>query len=359
MDDVARIVLGVGEHDVAEEVMHFLDRSGNARVVATASDDRQLAAAVRQEEPDAVIASPHLVTWPRVSGVSLLALDSRESVAGLRAAMRAGAEGYFVWPSDRDALAAAATGTMRGPREDARTRGRVVAVYPARGGAGGTFVATHLAAALARRDCRCIVVDLDRTFAELTTALGVSTDEPVRTVADLVPLGDDVSPEHLDGALWPHPEGFRALFAPAIEEASVVGVDAYRAVLDTTSKGADVAVLHLPRALDDVSRMALSEVDRVLIVLTLDVMSFRNGKRALSLLRDLGVEERCDFVVNRAARAEIVPNDVRRAFGKPPVAVIRADRRVAPAQDRGRLMPARSRAVRSIDKLASTVLEVG
>jgi len=35
MDEVARVVLALEEHDVAEEVMHFLDRSGKARVVAT------------------------------------------------------------------------------------------------------------------------------------------------------------------------------------------------------------------------------------------------------------------------------------------------------------------------------------
>ncbi|MGZ4132750.1 MAG: hypothetical protein ACXVWF_06865 [Actinomycetota bacterium] len=47
MDGVARVVLGLEEPEVAEEVLHFLDRSGRARVVAAASDDRQLTEAVR------------------------------------------------------------------------------------------------------------------------------------------------------------------------------------------------------------------------------------------------------------------------------------------------------------------------
>ena len=47
MQEVARVVLALEEHDVIEEVMHFLDRSGTARVVATADDDRQLVEAVR------------------------------------------------------------------------------------------------------------------------------------------------------------------------------------------------------------------------------------------------------------------------------------------------------------------------
>ena len=61
MDQVARIVLALEAPEVAEEVMHFLDRSGRARVVATAGDDRQLAEAIRQLEPDAVVAEPAML----------------------------------------------------------------------------------------------------------------------------------------------------------------------------------------------------------------------------------------------------------------------------------------------------------
>jgi hypothetical protein len=95
----------------------------------------------------------------------------------------------------------------------------------------------------------------------------------------------------------------------------------------------------------------------MLMVLSLDVFSFRGARRALPLLKDLGLEDRCDFVVNRARRSEIVPNDVRRVFGRTPLSVIAADRMVGRMQDRGRLLPARGRAARAIDKLAVTLME--
>jgi enamine deaminase RidA (YjgF/YER057c/UK114 family) len=81
MENVARVVLAVDEHEVAEEVMHFLDRTGGAHVVATAVDERQLVEAVRQLDPDAVVASPSLLrrgTPP--GGRPVLAVDTRESV---------------------------------------------------------------------------------------------------------------------------------------------------------------------------------------------------------------------------------------------------------------------------------------
>src|SRR5438034_4298673 len=73
MDDVARVILAIGSQEVAEEVLHLLDRSGRARVVATAADDRQLAEAVRQLEPDAVVAEPAIAA----AGVGSAALLAR------------------------------------------------------------------------------------------------------------------------------------------------------------------------------------------------------------------------------------------------------------------------------------------
>src|SRR5688572_355647 len=102
MDDVARVVLALEATQVAEEVLHYLDRSGLARVVATATDDRQLVEAVRQTEPDLVVAQPSLASAAR--GSNVLALDGRETVGSLRAALEAGARGYFVWPVDRERL---------------------------------------------------------------------------------------------------------------------------------------------------------------------------------------------------------------------------------------------------------------
>ena len=114
MENVARIVLAMEQHDIAEEVMHFLDRSGHSRVVATAADDRQLLEAVHQLEPDAVVGQSSLVV-DAILTRPFLAVDTRESVGALRAAIRAGADGFFVWPVDREALSTAAGATRAGP----------------------------------------------------------------------------------------------------------------------------------------------------------------------------------------------------------------------------------------------------
>jgi Flp pilus assembly CpaE family ATPase len=128
-------------------------------------------------------------------------------------------------------------------------------------------------------------------------------------------------------------------------------------IVDAAATGCDVVVTHLPRSLDVSTRACLAAADRVLEVLSLDVLSFRAATRAREAFSPLALEGRVGFVVNRAARNEITPGDVRRVFGVDPLVVLPRDGAVARAQDHGRLLPARGRMARLFDRLATRVLE--
>jgi Flp pilus assembly CpaE family ATPase len=355
MDEVARVVLALEDHDVAEEVMHFLDRSGRARVVATATDPGQLTAAVRQLEPDAVLAQPSLLAPGSVNGSSLIAVDTRESVASLRAAIRAGAHGFYVWPSEREQIAGAAARTRVSVHAAGR-RGRVVGVWSPRGGAGTTFVATHLAAAFARKEIGCLLLDADLSFGDVAPALGVPPDPKVAGLAELLSLGEESNHGHVRDATYEHPEGFGVLLAPGQAHSSV-DRRALERVMDLAATCSDHLVVHMPRALDEGTLAIAHDCDRLLVVLSLDVLGFRAGSRAMSSL-DLE-QDRISFVVNRAARGEVTPSDVQKVFGTEPIAVIPRENAVPRAQDRGILMPPRSRIGRTFDRLATRLAEEG
>jgi Flp pilus assembly CpaE family ATPase len=357
VDQVARVVLALEAPEVAEEVMHFLDRSGRARVVATAGDDRQLAEAVRQLEPDATVAAPTILGGRTGTGV-LLALDTRESVMSLRAAIAAGASGYFLWPKEREDLLEAAAAAARRSRETAR-RGTVVAVHGGRGGVGVTFVATHLAAAFARRGS-AILIDADPVFGDVAQALGAPAGddaEHVHTFADAASLGEDLGPEQLKGALWRHASEIDVLLPPSPEEAARLGPEELHLVTEAAARVADAVVVHLPRAFGPMTLAGSETADLLLEILTLDVVSFRATSRAIEAFSPLHLEGRFAFVVNRAARSEITPGDVRRVFGEPALAVLPLDRAVRSSQERGRLLPARGRMARRFDRLADALAE--
>lgn len=355
MDQVARVVLALEAPEVIEEVMHFLDRSGRARVVATAGDDRQLSEAVRQLAPEVVVAEPSLLHTRPPTGV-VLALDTRESVASLRAAIRAGASGYFVWPAEREELVGATAAALREARRSAG-RATVIAVHGGRGGVGVTFVATHLAAALARRGS-AILLDLDPVFADVAHALdapAADDDQPRHTFADAVALGDDLGPEQLGTALWEHASGVRLFLPAAPEEAVALGAHDLEPVVEASCAAVDAVVLHLPRGLDPITSTFAARADRLVEVLGLDVGSFRGASRALEALAPLHLEDRIGLVVNNAARSEVTVGDVDRVFGRPAVAVFPSDRSVRAAGERGRLVPPRSRMARRFDRLADLV----
>ena len=96
MQEAATIVLGLDPPELVEEVMDFLDRTGRARVVGTASTAHDLARTVRDRQPNAVVGQPALVSQAgSLNGSAYLALATAESVAVLREALHAGAKGFW------------------------------------------------------------------------------------------------------------------------------------------------------------------------------------------------------------------------------------------------------------------------
>jgi Flp pilus assembly CpaE family ATPase len=353
VDDVARVVLAVETPEVAEEVLHFLDRSGRARVVATAADDRQLSEAARQCEPDAVVAEPVLMSGGFEGAVPLLALATRETVGALRAAVRAGAKGFYVWPGERDGLLEAVAGCGAARRVPER-RATVVAVHAGRGAAGCTFLATHLAEAFRRSGRSCVLIDADLTYGDIGAALGAE-GEDIRTLSNLVPVADELAWSHVEDVLT---QG--AVLAPPVGalDDRVAG-SLLRGVVQVAASASEVVVLGLPRELGDLTRWCLAEADRIVEVLTLDVMAFRAARRLHEALEPLALDDRRAIVVNRTARGELTVVDVRRAFGVDPLGVVPADPGVPRAQDRGRLLAPRGRTWRTVERLAAGLMAPG
>lgn len=348
------VVLGVGEESLQEEVLHFLDRTPRLRVVGAAADGATLARRVEEARPDAAVVSPDVLrSAPDLDGAALFVVAERETTEALRAAIRASASGFFLWPEEREALVADAGRARRVPSPDGSATARVVAILGARGGAGATFVATHLAALCATEGATVVLVDADPFFSDVGAALGVTNG--ASTMTDLSPVADELAWEHLDRVLYQHPRGFRVLLAPSDGAEAALPTDRLRDVVDALRSRVDVVVLHLPRSVE-IAVPAIEAADELLLLVTLDVLAFRDARRLISLLEARGLERRCGIVVNRASPSEVIPEDVERVFGLPPLAVIPIDRAVPRAQNRGELLAGAGPAVRRLQALAAHVL---
>jgi Flp pilus assembly CpaE family ATPase len=354
------VVLGVADPALQEEVLHFLDRRPEVRVLATTTEGSDLGRELRIRKPTSLVVSPEvLVTAPDLDGAQVLVVTQRETTESLRAALRSGARGFYVWPEERDGLALGVERT-RPPRAPMRrSSAPVIAVLGPRGGAGCTFLATNLAAALSDRGAEVVLADLDLSYGEVATALAVPDEPPAPTITDLIPVLSELDDDHLDRVLYAHPRGFRSLLAPAEPPAPrTLSTDAMARLVRALRGRSDVLILHLPRAFDGPVAGALAEADRVLLVITLDVLALKAARRALARLEPLGIRDACRLVINRASRGEIVPKDAADALGVPVVSVIRGDRNVERAQNRGELVAGRSGpAARGVGALARALME--
>lgn len=358
-----RVVVGIEDVAFHQEVQDFLGRDSRFEIVAAAVDAVRLKEITAERHPDVTVTCPVVARELRGSGAQevtdpLVVVAEEMTVPVLRTAIDAGAHAVFAWPDEREELLTSlASVRSRKPNQDAG-RGRVVAVHGARGGAGATFVATNLAASFAGQGLRTTLVDLDVNFSDVSAALGFGADDGVRTVMDLVPVMDELSPEHLEDAMFQHPRGFSVLLAPPEgADLEVVPPGLYRGAIALLAGVNDVMVLHSPRAVDRVARAGFGLADRALLVTTLDLFSLYGAKRTMALLGPEVPQARWRVVLNKPTKSALNESDVERVLGLRPQVTIRFDPRVRRAQERGELLPERAGGIgKDVRRLAALLM---
>lgn len=259
--------------------------------------------------------------------------------AGLMSlAVAAGARGFLMKPyppEDLFALIREASDTIARARGEVQSaRGKLVAVYAPKGGAGGTTVAVNLAIALASRTRRVGLVDLDLQFGDVGVHLNLSG---ANSIAELL-AHPSIGPELVAETFLAHSSGIRVLLAPD-DLAIVEGIEPAQVThaLDQLRAHFDVLVCDLWSMYEQLTREVLRAADQVVLVTTPDLPSLRDLQRTLVAARASRLDERSLIVVNRAAgKAGFALADVSRALERPVALAIPSDGvRVAEATNRG------------------------
>lgn len=252
-------------------------------------------------------------------------VDARD-LSGLNAAVRR-------WQSVAVAIRERAAGPVidfRGPR------GRVVTVFSAKGGCGKTTLATNLAAALADRGRREVcLVDLDLAFGDVAIALHLF---PAHTIADAVPLGDNLDFTAVQSLLTPHSPGLTTLVAPVDPgSAEAIPASLVSRILDVLREHFDHVVVDTPPAFDDQVLAAFDVSDVVALIATLDIPALKNLKLTLETLELLNYpRERWRVVLNRAdSKVGLAIGEVEKTLRTPISVQIPSSRDVPAAINRG------------------------
>ncbi|MCD6680254.1 MAG: AAA family ATPase [Burkholderiaceae bacterium] len=266
-------------------------------------------------DPDLSLIEAALASQPRTT----LILSCNESSSDfLLRAMRAGIREIVLPNSPADALAKAVERQFErhaaalGPARKART----IAFLSAKGGGGATFLATNLGFALASRERRVALFDLNLQFGD--AALFVSEQKTTRSVADVAREIDRIDPAFLEANML-HPQpGYFVLPAPDTPERAVdVRPETIERMLGVARGRYDFVLLDVGRVLDRVTVRALDEADVIYVVIQSTLPYLHNAKRLIGVLTGLGYDRsKVKVMLNRYVKGdEIGVGEIEKTLG--------------------------------------------
>ncbi len=178
-------------------------------------------------------------------------------------------------------------------------RARIVAVTSGKGGVGKTFMSANLAAALARRGERVLVLDADLGLANLDVVLNLF---PKTTLHDVF-----TGKSTLDAALLPAPGGFDVLLAGSgLVEYSRLTPEVRDQLLEVIEKVApryDRILLDTGAGISDVVLYTVSLADDVLVVATPEPTSLTDAYATIKVLASQQQRRLIYLVVNQVNRS--------------------------------------------------------
>ncbi|MEO8279707.1 MAG: MinD/ParA family protein [Ideonella sp.] len=177
-------------------------------------------------------------------------------------------------------------------------RAKISAVTSGKGGVGKTFMSANLAAALARRGERVLVLDADLGMANLDVVLNLF---PKVTLHDVF-----TGKCSLEEALLPTPGGFDALLAGSglVEYSRLTAEvrDKLLEVLRTVSPRYDRILLDTGAGISDVVLYTASLADEVIIVATPEPTSLTDAYATIKVLAAQQRRRLIKLVVNQVTR---------------------------------------------------------
>jgi pilus assembly protein CpaE len=341
------VLLGIVDSTLAGQAADLMAEDGDLAVVGTARDAGGVMSTLASEVIDVVVLHEDIGPLPimdlarevgqRYPQVSIVLVVRERTAEILRSALQAGARDVLAIPlsfEELQGVKAAGAWTQqlrdRARGEAASTMslgigGQMVAVSGAKGGAGCSTVALHLAlsATTGGRGRSVCLVDFDLQSGDIGILLDLSHR---RSVFDLLDVAHELSPRVLEDALYVHQSGLRVLLAPeAGEQEEDVTAPAARRILGALKSNFDIVIVDVGSVVTEANAVAIDMADRVLMVATPDVPSLRAANRLLEMWNRLEVRSpkankgsEVLIVLNRAHRdSDVQPDLVRKVVEAP------------------------------------------
>ncbi|MEJ8278986.1 septum site-determining protein Ssd [Pseudonocardia spirodelae] len=270
--------------------------------------------------------------FPRRGDV-VIAVTGEPAAEDWRTAVALGADRVVQLPQGEAGLA----GLLADARERAAgggRAGRVLAVVGGCGGAGASVLATAVAVTAARSGATALLVDCDPLGGGLDLAVGLEQEPGLRWPE--LSVGDGrVRAESLHAALPRAGSGRTALSVLSCAR-SPHGPEpgAVTAVLEAGRRAGGTVVCDLPRYPTDAALAALDTADLTVLVVPAGLRPAAAAARVADVLAEHA--RAVELVVRGPSPGGITPDEVGVSLGLPVLAVMRPERDLAAALERGR-----------------------
>lgn len=272
-----------------------------------------------------------LASRPAAQRPPMIAIGPGGDSQVLRRAMQAGARDFFSPPVPSGELLHAVRLIIRERGTGAATaaaQGSLTAVINAKGGSGASFIAANLAHIAARTAGRPVaLLDLDLQFGALPLALDL---EQRNSLLEALGTAEQLDPTALQGYMARHASGVHVLSAmsDAMPLPWEIASDSLRRLLGTLRQTYAATLTDLPRHIDPLNGVVLSQANRIVLVMQQSLAHVRDAKRMLRVMTgSLGVpRERVLLVVNRYNERDSVQlKDIQETINPPAIALLPND----------------------------------
>ena len=205
-----------------------------------------------------------------------------------------------------------------------KTRSNVYAFFSGKGGVGKTTICTNVAAALAARGKKTILIDLDLQFGDADMALDLN---PTETIVDLARDQNGISIDNLTTCCTSHPSGLSLLASPNSPElAEYVTSASVKSIIDVARNYFEYILIDCGCALTDPVITAIEGSDTVFMVNDVNILSLKRAKVCLNVIQQLNQKDKAKLIINKNVKKNTVKiSDFENLLGIPAYAVITSD----------------------------------
>lgn len=289
--------------ELRSNVRRMLKNQDNIRIVAEARNGRETIDLVKEMQPHIVLMDINMPELDGLKASEILAKDFpnvqtvimsiQSEQEYFRRAMKAGAKDFLVKPFSTSDLVDTINNVFNSWLKDRpdlfanEPSADILTFFATKGGVGRTTLAVNLAASLAIKGKKTLLIDASLQFGDVGITLNLAAK---RTISNVVEAGE-ISFADLEKNITRHECGLDILLAPREPAlADAVKTEHLLRIIDVARPFYNFIIFDMPPMITEKELAILDKSTMVLLVATLEISSLKNTKICLKTFSDINYD---------------------------------------------------------------------